>query len=205
MAAEWSKSMSMKVTLANLITARVMVEAAISGWRTSDDESYPDPLPGKIVVFEDFYRHGFGNPCHPFLRKLCDYYRISICNLHPNSVPLVSIFITLCELFLGIQPHFNLWKHFFYLKKKVGVGGSKVARGAYLNLHDVMKAEYLNVPLSSSMRDWYNKSKSPSSPMTLHRSPSSRRAGQQGRPVTKWYRWKSCLGWPTRDSLMDQQ
>jgi hypothetical protein len=69
----------------------------------------------------------------------------------------VSIFITLCESFLGIQPHFNLWRHFFCLKKKGGTEGSKVARGAYLNLCDGMKAEYLNVPLSSSMRDWYKK------------------------------------------------
>jgi hypothetical protein len=69
----------------------------------------------------------------------------------------VSIFITLCESFLGIQPHFNLWRHFFCLKKKGGVGGSKVAGRAYLNLHDGMKAEYLNVPLSSSMKDWYKK------------------------------------------------
>jgi hypothetical protein len=69
----------------------------------------------------------------------------------------VSIFITLCESYLGIQPPFNLWWHFFCLKKKGGVGGSKIAGGAYLNLWDGMKAEYLNVPLSSSIRDWYMK------------------------------------------------
>jgi hypothetical protein len=45
----------------------------------------------------------------------------------------------------------------FYLKEKGGVGGSKIARGAYLNLQDRMKVEYLNVPLSSSTRDWYKK------------------------------------------------
>jgi hypothetical protein len=50
-----------------------------------------------------------------------------------------------------------MWRHFFCLKKKGGMGRSKVARGAYVNLRDGMKAEYLNVPLSSSMRDWYNK------------------------------------------------
>jgi hypothetical protein len=94
---------------------------------------------------------------HPFLRKLCDYYKVSICNLHPNSVLAVSIFITLCKSYLGIQPHFNLWWHFFCLKKKGGAGGSKIARGVYLNLHDGMQAEYLNVPLSSSTRDWYKK------------------------------------------------
>jgi hypothetical protein len=69
----------------------------------------------------------------------------------------MSIFIALCESFLGIQPHFNLWRHFFCLKKKGGTGGSKVVGGAYLNLWDGMKAEYLNVPLSSSMRDLYKK------------------------------------------------
>jgi hypothetical protein len=68
MVVEWSKLMSTEATLAKLVTAGVMVEAAIGGWRTSDGESYPDPYPGKIVVFEDFYWRGFGNLCHPFLR-----------------------------------------------------------------------------------------------------------------------------------------
>jgi hypothetical protein len=142
-----------EATLGKLVTIGVMAEAVIDRWRTSDGESYPDPCLSEIVVFEDFYWRGFGNLCHPFLRKLYDYYRISICNLHPNSILSVSIFITLYESFLSIQPHFNLWRHFFCLKKKGGAWGSKVARGAYLNLRDGMKAEYLNVPLSSSMRD----------------------------------------------------
>jgi hypothetical protein len=55
MAAEWSKSMSTEATLAKLVTAGVMAEAAIGGWRTSDGESYPDLRLGEIVVFEDFY------------------------------------------------------------------------------------------------------------------------------------------------------
>jgi hypothetical protein len=136
MAAEWNKSMSTEDTLSKLVTAGVMAEAAIGGWRTSDGENYPDPHPGEIVVFEDFYWCGFGNPCHPFLQKLCDYYRVSICNLHLNSVLAVSVFITLCESYIGIQPHFNLWRHFYCLKKKGGAGGSKVAKGGYLNLRD---------------------------------------------------------------------
>jgi hypothetical protein len=84
MVVEWNKSMSMEATLAKLITVGVMTKAAIGGWRTSADESYLDPHPGEIVLFEDFFWRGFGNPCHPFLRKLCDYYRVSICNLHPT-------------------------------------------------------------------------------------------------------------------------
>jgi hypothetical protein len=69
----------------------------------------------------------------------------------------VSVFITFCESYLGIPSHFNLWWHFFCFKKKGGAGGSKIAGGAYLNLRDRIKAEYLNVPPSSSIRDWYKK------------------------------------------------
>jgi hypothetical protein len=69
----------------------------------------------------------------------------------------MSIFITLYESYLGIQPHFNLWWHFICLKKQGGAGGSKIAGGAYLNLQDGIKAKYLNIPLSSSIRDWYKK------------------------------------------------
>jgi hypothetical protein len=70
MAAEWCKSMSTEATLGKLVIAGVMVEAAFSGWRTSDGESYPDPRPGEIVVFKNFYWRGFGNPCHPFSSQI---------------------------------------------------------------------------------------------------------------------------------------
>jgi formylmethanofuran:tetrahydromethanopterin formyltransferase len=67
MAAEWNKLVSTEATLTRLVTAGMMTEAAIGGWMTSAGENYPDPRPGEIVVFEDFYWRGFGNPCHPFL------------------------------------------------------------------------------------------------------------------------------------------
>jgi hypothetical protein len=76
-----------------------------------------------------------------------------MCNLHPNSILSISIFINLYEAYLGIHP---LWHH-FCLKKKGGSGGSKIARGAYLLLWDHMKSQYLNVPRKTSMRDWYYK------------------------------------------------
>jgi hypothetical protein len=55
MAAEWKKSMRTEATLVKLVTAGMMAEAAIGGWRTSPGENYPNPRPGEIVIFEDFY------------------------------------------------------------------------------------------------------------------------------------------------------
>jgi hypothetical protein len=138
--AEWTKSTSTEATIKKLIDAGVIPYATLGGWRTSHGEIYPNPNLGELVVFEDFFLHGFGVPCHPFLRKLLNYYRISLCNLHPNSVLSIAIFINLCEGYLGIYPHFNLFHHFFCLKKKGGSCRSKIAKGVYLNLCDGMKS-----------------------------------------------------------------
>ncbi|KAK1661156.1 hypothetical protein QYE76_049315 [Lolium multiflorum] len=35
----------------------------------------------------------------------------------PNSILHLSIFITMCEAFLGIDPHWGLWRKIFYVKR----------------------------------------------------------------------------------------
>jgi hypothetical protein len=102
MVAEWNKSVSTEATLVKLVTASVMVVAAIGGWRRSASESYPDPVLAKSLSLKIFIGVDLGILTIPFCEKLCDYYRVSICNLHPNSVLAVSIFITLCESYLDI-------------------------------------------------------------------------------------------------------
>ena len=81
---------------------------------------------------------------------------ISMCNLHPNTILHISIFIHFYETFLGVLPHFNLFRHLFWLKKKGG-GGSKVVGGVYLQLRDGMASEYINVPLNTSLKGWNSK------------------------------------------------
>jgi hypothetical protein len=70
---------------------------------------------------------------------------------------LVSVFIHLCEAYGGIQPHFDLFRYLFYLRRKGSQGSSKITGGVYLTLRDGMKQEYLNYPWNTSLRDWYNK------------------------------------------------
>jgi hypothetical protein len=94
------------------------------------------------------------------------YYEIRICNLHPNSILLnlhpnsillISTFIHLCEAYVGIEPHFDLFRYLFCLRKKGAVGGSKIAGGVYLNLRDGMKNRYLHCPWNTSLTEWYRK------------------------------------------------
>jgi len=91
---------------------------------------------------------------HPFLRKLLHYYGIALCHLNPNSILHLAIFINLCEAYLGIDAHFNLFRYFFCLKPFSGSGAPKVVGGVYLVLQDGMASEYITVPLNSSMKGW---------------------------------------------------
>lgn len=120
MAAEWTKSTRTDASIGRLVDVSLLHKAANGDWRPSTGESYPNPSPRELAVFEDFYWRGFGVPEHPFLRKLIDHYKINLCNPHPNSILSISIFINLCEGYLGIFPHFNLFRHFFCQNKKGG-------------------------------------------------------------------------------------
>jgi len=120
-------------------------------------ESYPNPYAGGIVVFEDYLNRGFWVLVHPFLQGLLLYYEIGICNLHPNSILLVSTFIHLCEAYVGIEPYFDLSRYLFCLRKMGAVGGSEIAGGVYLNLHDGTKNRYLSCPWNTSLTEWYKR------------------------------------------------
>ncbi|KAK1616518.1 hypothetical protein QYE76_022035 [Lolium multiflorum] len=48
------------------------------------------------------------------------FYGIQLWKQTPNSILHLSIFITLCEAFLGIDPHWGLWRKIFYVKIQNG-------------------------------------------------------------------------------------
>ena len=79
------------------------------------------PLERYVVSFAHFHKWGFAIPAHKFLRGLFDYYQVELQHLTPNRVQHIATFVTLCEGFLGISPHFDLWWYFFtvtLLKKR---------------------------------------------------------------------------------------
>ena len=78
---------------------------------------------------------------------------MSLCNIHLNTILHIYVFIHFREVYLGILPHFNLFRHFFWLKKKGG-GGSKVVDCVYLQLHNGMESKYIHVQLNTSLKGW---------------------------------------------------
>ena len=73
----------------------------------------PSPPDGYVISFACFHEHGFATLTHRLLRGLLHYYKIELHHLNPNGIQHMAVFIALCEGFLGISPHFDLWWHFF--------------------------------------------------------------------------------------------
>ena len=128
---EWVPSKMGEAELTGMVAVGILPDRVTAGWWPAIGEPFPTPHTDEVVVFEDYFWRGLGFPVHPFLRDLLEFWAISLCNLHPNTILHVSVFIYFCEAFLGILPHFNLFKHLLWLKKKGG-SGSKVVGGVYL-------------------------------------------------------------------------
>jgi hypothetical protein len=81
-----------------------------AGWRSAAGEGFPTEGTGETVIFLAHIERGFGVPAGDFLRGLLDFYRIELVHLAPNSITIISTFIHLCEAYLGITPHFPIWR-----------------------------------------------------------------------------------------------
>jgi hypothetical protein len=80
------------------------------------------------------------------------YYRLELVHLVPNSVTVVSTFIHFCEAYLGILPHFLLWRYFFCVK---GIGKRSGPVGAVMfNLRSGLKAEWIDTDLPDKTAGW---------------------------------------------------
>ena len=83
-------------------------------WRGSGGE-LPQSVQGERVCFIPFFLRGVGFPIHPFLRGLLEYYGLQLHSFTPASILHIAGYVALCELFLGCEVHFDLWRKLFRL------------------------------------------------------------------------------------------
>jgi hypothetical protein len=60
-----------------------------------------------------------------FFRGLLDFYTLNLIHLNPNYVLQIAIFVHICESYLGIIPHFGLWKYLYHCKPGMVDGSIK--------------------------------------------------------------------------------
>ncbi|KAM0846881.1 hypothetical protein ACQ4PT_055392 [Festuca glaucescens] len=119
------------------------------------DESSPHPPIEFRVTFIDFLIRGLAVPVHEFLRGLLFIYGIQLHQLTPNSLLHISIFVTLCECFLGIHPHWGLWKRIFYLRRNNSKNVAYNVGGVCIYVRP--DVDYFDVKFADSVQGWRKK------------------------------------------------
>jgi hypothetical protein len=106
-------------------------------------------------MFLAFLFHGLSLPAHEFLRGLLFVYGVQLHQLTPNSILHIACFVTLCESFLGIEPHFLLWRSIFWLCPNVALSKKPELGRAIVSVHP--EAQYLKFSMSASVQGWMTK------------------------------------------------
>jgi hypothetical protein len=106
-------------------------------------------------MFLAFFYRGFSLPVHEFLRGLLFVYGMQLHQLTPNSLLHIACLITLCEAFLGIDPHWILWKYLFRLRPSGSQGEIPELGGAIISVRSEL--QYLDLKKAQSVQGWRQK------------------------------------------------
>ena len=157
--AQWHESLISDARITALLKKGFMSAAEAAGCRIPVDRFRPALWPGEIVTFAAFHERGLALPSHTFFRGLLIYYGLELHHLTPGAILHVAAFITLCEAYLGIEPHFDLWKYFFHARAVSGKkDGGSIAEygGVNLQLRSGKGGEYFHLPLATSNKGWHH-------------------------------------------------
>ena len=133
-----------------------VISASVADSRVPSGETVHVPPAGYRVMFLAFIIRGLSLPLHPFLRGLLCFYGLQLHQLSPNSLLHITCFITLCECWLGIEPHFGLFKRIFKLKRQ-SASGSLVYDVGGCGIHVDPSATYFDIKLTKSVQGWRDK------------------------------------------------
>jgi hypothetical protein len=114
---EWKKSKAKTEDLLALLNSGFLQEKEVDMWRAGAGDPYPmEKNPDEIPMFTRFAERGLALPASNFFKGLLEYYGIKYLNINPNSIFHTSVFVHFCEAFLGIKPHWVLFRKFFRVK-----------------------------------------------------------------------------------------
>ena len=118
---------------------------------------------GYVVSFAKFHRHRLGYPPSRFMRALCLHYGVELHHFSRNAITAAAIFAAVCEGYLGVMPHWDLWLHIYQgeLFRALGwtAGVKKPIRAGCLNLvqkmgHSEEPREYIPIGLTFNHAQW---------------------------------------------------
>jgi hypothetical protein len=113
-AKEWKKSKLKTEDLLALFNSGFLREKEMDLWRATAGDPYPmEKNPNEILMFARFAERDLALSASDFFKGLLRYYDVEYLNLDPNGIFYVSVFVHFCEAFVGIKPHWVLFRKFF--------------------------------------------------------------------------------------------
>jgi hypothetical protein len=133
-----------------------MTTVKFASWLVSMDHASPASVKGHAVVCVTFYEQGFGALLHRFLHSLLWSYGLELHNLTPSGILHIAAFVTLCEVYIGIEPHLILWNHFFWARLWQGLDAGAASLGSVdiLVLFRPEADSYFSIPLPDPPVRW---------------------------------------------------
>jgi hypothetical protein len=121
-------------------------------WNAVVAEEFPTEDMKEQAIFASYIERGFNLLVGDFFTGLLYYYKMGLVHLVPNSTTIVSTFIHFCEAYLGISPHFLLWRYLFCVKSTGKRSGPVGALMFCLRLG--LKTEWIDSDLPDNNSGW---------------------------------------------------
>jgi hypothetical protein len=120
-----------------LVNSRFLREKEMDMWRAAAGDPYPmEKNPDEVPMLARFVERRLALPASDFFKGLLKYYGIEYLNLNPNGIFHVSVFVHFCEAFVGIKPHWILFRKFFRLKPQPSANDPRVVGGAGIQMRE---------------------------------------------------------------------
>jgi hypothetical protein len=128
-AKEWKKAKLKIEDLLTLVNSGFLREKEMDLWRATTGNPYPmEKNPDEVPMFARFVERGLALPASDFFKGMLRYYGIEYLNINLNGIFHVSIFVHFCETFVGIKPHWILFRKFFRLKPQPSTNNPRVVK-----------------------------------------------------------------------------
>jgi hypothetical protein len=150
---EWKKSKTKTEDLLALLNSGFICEKEMDMWRAAAGDPYPmEKSEDEIPMFARFVECGLALPASDFFKGLMGYYGVEY--LNPNSIFHTAVFVHFCEAFLGIKPHWILFRKFFRVKPQPSTSNPRVVGGAGIQIWGDAAEQYLSYKLIDCNQDW---------------------------------------------------
>jgi hypothetical protein len=131
-----------------MVNSGFLREKEMDLWRPAAGDPYAmEKNPDEIPMFTRFVERGLAVPTSDFFKGLLRYYGIEYVNLNPNDIFHVSVFVHFYEAFLGIKPHWVLFRKFFRVKPQPSTNDLRVVGGAGIQMREDAADQYLSYKL----------------------------------------------------------